>query len=1195
MMTLKARYAKMTCTFLIFTIANIFGYSRTNDNVKFNIHAYWTLIGPMLGVLISLIVSIVFWPETASEGLGTRSFLLNHKTIALPKSVIESTQVEVRNAQKKLFAAYREARYEVTFATTDPADYKEVRVVVSALMRQLASMSLMVQNERLLMLGHPDRENDDLETESGDDSNSQGSRMNSDSGDESGDESDADPESNQELASTSGMSAMSDYAVLQARRARKEDEGWRGQARSPSVGDQILGSATAPSTPSGERKVRGGRSANAFKTFSGFHLSISSSGVAESANLPGEYHVAAPIIRLSVSSSSPPRSSQLSRRTISLDGDRGDRLVKGSKDLLSGIPTTTFKPGLSSSHRKSGSGKEDSRFKRRGSGLDIGPRSSSRPVSASGSFLSPTFTRASGAQEDKGAGVGSNAGGFLERLQSRHSLAGTLSEYQIDMAAKAFKAKNKMELKRSRRKEERQAKAERERLAKQVQEEEAARAIPPKEAAFGDRKLFLSFLDIVREPLQRLSDSCSRSMTTMERELIMGLNVEKDRMERIRKRSAQRNVIVHRAAAAEGGGGSTASVQHWFSWGSYSQARASEGFSRMVVRSAQNIERRQPRMFAEEKARVTAKAAKAAEQETKRIAAENAKREEMERKDRLRRRRNSESWETPRMRRSLTMSAIFSRGAHPSNLEEGEGGSTPQFAPQPGSGRLAPRTSRLSDDDDDSEESSFEQVLNMDSERQRLRIQVQSAHDDFPRPTFKQGPGSSEKPQDKQRRAPVTASAAAPPQLAFVNVPKPKSSRFRVWEFLQEFKSDEIRYGLKMAAALTFVGLWAWLGWTNTLLATDRGQWVMMTIVAVLSPTIGATFSVCAWRVGGTVVGVLNPYVILAMMPPITFMAAYCILISTHPIMEVIMMLSYNSIIFGLYHGRTQDNIYGTSYKVAVTVIIGILISVGLNTLLRLVLARRELRKDIALLIGRRGVLFAELSASEPRLKENFPGFLYKQIVQCCQNILDRMVSMRMAAQVLSTEVRDLVTGPMNYYRRDMVGALLLYFSVLSSSLASKAPLPAYLPSARMARLRVIYNVRQAIAAHQAKTGEDHYPLPDSRRDTYIYYYAYSSALEEAIEELDAGSDLRLGLGTGIMQAPGPSTALLDVSGASEQAQLEQQLQLQQIELQMQQLQGVHPEMILAQEATALPGDDSSQRGTVDSAATTTATSATLS
>jgi hypothetical protein len=45
-----------------------------------------------------------------------------------------------------------------------------------------------------------------------------------------------------------------------------------------------------------------------------------------------------------------------------------------------------------------------------------------------------------------------------------------------------------------------------------------------------------------------------------------------------------------------------------------------------------------------------------------------------------------------------------------------------------------------------------------------------------------------------------------------------------------------------------------------------------------------------------------------------------------------------------------------------------------------------------------------------------------------------------------------------------------------------------------MARLRVIYNVREAISAHQAESGEDHY--------TYIYYYAFSSALEEVIEEL---------------------------------------------------------------------------------------------
>ncbi|KAG0277126.1 hypothetical protein BGZ95_006470 [Linnemannia exigua] len=537
-----------------------------------------------------------------------------------------------------------------------------------------------------------------------------------------------------------------------------------------------------------------------------------------------------------------------------------------------------------------------------------------------------------------------------------------------------------------------------------------------------------------------------------------------------------------------------------------------------------------------------------------------------------------------------------------------------------------------SDDGDDSEDSSFEQELVMGYESQPRRKRTQSAFAEFSRRNSGQHSGANDRPRGKQhQQAPVSAPRLQP---AFMNVCKPKSPRYQIWEFLQEFKSDEVRYGLKMASALTFVGLWAWLGWMNMLLATDRGQWVMMTIVAVLSPTIGATFSVCAWRVGGTLVGILwamltylaypeNPFVILAMMSVITFTVANCILVSTHPTMGVIMMISYNSIVFGLYHGRTQDNIYETCYKVAITMIIGILISVALNTFLWPVLARRELRKEIALLIGRQGVLFAELvnkylleeptprerqqqldwldsrktgntlgrldkdsngirgtsedektsekesrrsssigsklitgsgrkvsmqnvadsthrqeeelqdgeshlssdaykldadrlafqhvehqlqtkmikicqlldlSASEPRLKEDFPGKLYKQIVQCCQNILDRMVSMRMAAQLLSTEVRDLVTGPMNYFRRDMVGALLLYFSVLSSSLASKTALPPYLPSARMARLRVIYNVRQAIAAHQAETGEDHY--------TYIYYYAFSSALEEVIEEL---------------------------------------------------------------------------------------------
>lgn len=86
----------------------------------------------------------------------------------------------------------------------------------------------------------------------------------------------------------------------------------------------------------------------------------------------------------------------------------------------------------------------------------------------------------------------------------------------------------------------------------------------------------------------------------------------------------------------------------------------------------------------------------------------------------------------------------------------------------------------------------------------------------------------------------------------------------------------------------------------------------------------------------------------------------------------------------------------------------------------------------------------------------------------------------------------------------------------------------------------------------------------------------------------DDGSDLRLGLGTGIMQVPGPSTGLLDWSAAtSEQAQLEQQIQLQQIRLQREQLQGVHPDLVLPGGTMAYPRVGSQPRGATARAAIT--------
>lgn len=67
----KTRYAKLNCTFIIYTIAGIFSLTRSQVNLHFDFFDFWNLMGPlMIGIAICLFVSIVFWPETASEGLG---------------------------------------------------------------------------------------------------------------------------------------------------------------------------------------------------------------------------------------------------------------------------------------------------------------------------------------------------------------------------------------------------------------------------------------------------------------------------------------------------------------------------------------------------------------------------------------------------------------------------------------------------------------------------------------------------------------------------------------------------------------------------------------------------------------------------------------------------------------------------------------------------------------------------------------------------------------------------------------------------------------------------------------------------------------------------------------------------------------------------------------------------------------------
>ncbi|KAI0088109.1 Fusaric acid resistance protein-like-domain-containing protein [Irpex rosettiformis] len=147
----------------------------------------------------------------------------------------------------------------------------------------------------------------------------------------------------------------------------------------------------------------------------------------------------------------------------------------------------------------------------------------------------------------------------------------------------------------------------------------------------------------------------------------------------------------------------------------------------------------------------------------------------------------------------------------------------------------------------------------------------------------------------------------------------------------------------------------------------------------------------------------------------------------------------------------------------------------------------------------------------EPRLKGPFPIKLYRSMLTSLQTILDKLHSMRCVTSreewyvqsphtvnhfrwyyFHNTVRRDFIL-PTNMPRREMVGNVILYFSVLASAFRLKSPLPPYLPPAEKARQRLVTAIRQLDVVKNRE-------IKGSRQ---LLFFAYALTMRGVIHELD--------------------------------------------------------------------------------------------
>jgi hypothetical protein len=331
-------------------------------------------------------------------------------------------------------------------------------------------------------------------------------------------------------------------------------------------------------------------------------------------------------------------------------------------------------------------------------------------------------------------------------------------------------------------------------------------------------------------------------------------------------------------------------------------------------------------------------------------------------------------------------------------------------------------------------------------------------------------------------------------------------------------------------------------------------------MMVVMVPTVGGANLIALYRTGGTLFGSILACIVYTlfsesglMMSILGFFIAlgcfYFILNTKYNRMGQFILLTYNLVALYKFNlknfGKDDLNIIDIARYRTIAVVTGIIWGIYVTAYWWPYEARAELRKGLSQLIINMSWLYNKLvfiysdrndaanSASlsshqltvsskefmemelflqlsliklkellsqtpnEPRMKGPFPVESYNKIIIGCQNILDKLLSMRIAVtkEEWYTSIRNNFLLPISKERKDLVGSVLLYFYILAAALRLKTPLPPYLPPSEKARRRLVKKIRDLPVVKQRVV---------ERNDVqYIIYYAYVLVMEDIIRELE--------------------------------------------------------------------------------------------
>ncbi|KAH7149945.1 hypothetical protein B0J13DRAFT_673709 [Dactylonectria estremocensis] len=334
-------------------------------------------------------------------------------------------------------------------------------------------------------------------------------------------------------------------------------------------------------------------------------------------------------------------------------------------------------------------------------------------------------------------------------------------------------------------------------------------------------------------------------------------------------------------------------------------------------------------------------------------------------------------------------------------------------------------------------------------------------------------------------------------------------------EWIQD--SDDVAYALKLAIAVFVVSWPALVSSWNDWYAEVRGIWAPMQLFLVFEVAIGTSFFIFFLRLSGVIVGCVWGYlsyeigrgnrIAMVSILVVGIFPSFYIQLGTKYV-KAGMVSTFTMVVVGLAAMNGNGTAVENFYKRLTAFVVGGAVALVVEMFLYPVRARDRLLESLsasvrqvqdmqsAMAVGidcperldlrapalqkrfnharakARGALaaaetFLPFCSSEPRLKGSFKPLapIYQEIVYVLHQIIDRMDNMIQLRKEYGSSVLEDLNPKVHAYRRNVAASIMLVLFSVNEALTTWQPLPQFIPSSRLAQLRLVNHVRELLAS----------------------------------------------------------------------------------------------------------------------------------